>query len=122
MAKKFDLHCYIKSGIDRIWNWWPPRKEVIVAATVYLEDGTEAQKCIKCNTICSVVKIGKRRKRGVQVDHIDPVISVEHGFQGWDIYITRKFVPKEKLQVLCLKCHRKKSNAENQRRRDNGKV
>jgi 5-methylcytosine-specific restriction endonuclease McrA len=44
----------------------------------------------------------------IQVDHIHPIA----GFKNWDEFIERLFVGPDKLQVLCKKCHREKTNKE----------
>lgn len=43
----------------------------------------------------------------IQVDHIHPIGEV-----GGPEYIQRMFVSSDKLQCLCVKCHRVKTNAE----------
>lgn len=52
----------------------------------------------------------------VQVDHIVPVMKAT-GFDTWDDYINSLFCSKDNLQVLCLGCHRIKTNNENKDRR-----
>lgn len=60
----------------------------------------------------------KFSRKGVQVDHIDPVIDPNTGFKSFDEYIERLFVISNKLQVLCKDtCHRIKSKGENAIRR-----
>ena len=48
----------------------------------------------------------------VQVDHINPVVDPVIGFVSWDIYIDRIFCEVHNLQVLCKKCHTKKTKLE----------
>lgn len=43
----------------------------------------------------------------IQVDHVEPIGEV-----GGPEYIQRMFVPSSKLQCLCVKCHRVKTNEE----------
>jgi len=52
---------------------------------------------------------------GVQVDHITPVVSAD-GFTTWDDYIANMFCEKDNLQVLCLACHKAKSQSERKER------
>jgi 5-methylcytosine-specific restriction endonuclease McrA len=59
----------------------------------------------------------KASRKGVQVDHIDPVIDPLTGFQGYEEYIKRLFVITDRLQVLCKQCHKAKSKIENALRR-----
>lgn len=55
------------------------------------------------------------------VDHIDPVVSVEHGFVDFNTFIDRLYVEVDKYQILCKPCHKVKSKAENAERRRNAK-
>jgi hypothetical protein len=48
--------------------------------------------------------------RDVQVDHIDPVVDPEDGFQDLDVFIDRLYCEAENLQVLCKECHKVKTN------------
>ena len=48
----------------------------------------------------------------VQVDHIDPVVNPQQGFQDWDTYIERLYINSDGLQVLCKSCHKKKTTKE----------
>lgn len=57
--------------------------------------------------------------RDVQVDHIDPVVSPEEGFQDWWTYFNRLYCEADNLQVLCKQCHREKTNAERKERMKN---
>jgi ribosomal protein L44E len=55
---------------------------------------------------------------GVQVDHIEPVVS-SGGFTTWDDYIQRLYCSKDNLQVLCTKCHDAKTLTEKGERNKN---
>jgi chaperonin cofactor prefoldin len=51
----------------------------------------------------------------IAVDHIDPVISVEHGKQDWNIFIDRLWCNtsgKANLQRICDPCHDLKTATE----------
>lgn len=48
----------------------------------------------------------------VQLDHIVPVVDPVKGFTTWDEYITRLFCSESGYQVLCLDCHKAKTEAE----------
>lgn len=65
---------------------------------------------------CAICGI-KASRKGVQVDHVEPVIDPNTGFKTYDEYIKRLFVNLDKLQVLCKECHRVKSKGENAIRR-----
>lgn len=54
----------------------------------------------------------KRRLNNAIVDHIEPVVDPQEGFQGYSIYVERLFCEKANLQVLCHACHVKKCNEE----------
>ena len=54
--------------------------------------------------------------RDVQVDHIEPVVSPQEGFQDWWTYMNRLYCEAENLQVLCKPCHKEKTNAERKER------
>lgn len=62
-------------------------------------------KCKQCE--------GEFPAKDVAVDHIEPVVPLT-GFVSWDDVINRMFVEKDKLQVLCKKCHDKKTAEEKQ--------
>jgi len=76
----------------------------------YKKDGSLAKKphvfrqCQVCGAWVSTSEI--------TVDHIDPVISVEDGFQGWDVFVSRLWCSKENLQRICTPCARVKNNKE----------
>jgi hypothetical protein len=48
----------------------------------------------------------------IAVDHIDPVISVDHGKQDWNEYIDRLWCDKKNLQRVCDPCHDLKTSTE----------
>lgn len=53
----------------------------------------------------------------VNVNHIEPVVSIENGFTTWDDFIERLFCVKELLNVLCKPCHDVLTKEENEQRR-----
>lgn len=55
------------------------------------------------------------------VDHIDPVVSIEHGFVDFNTFIDRLYVGVDEYQILCKACHKVKSKKENAIRRSNVK-
>ena len=54
--------------------------------------------------------------RDVQVDHIEPVVSPQDGFQDWWTYMNRLYCEAENLQVLCKPCHKEKTAEERKER------
>jgi 5-methylcytosine-specific restriction endonuclease McrA len=55
--------------------------------------------------------------KGIQVDHIDPVVDPIIGFVDWNTFIDRLLCPKENLQVLCKECHLIKTKQEKLQRK-----
>jgi len=51
------------------------------------------------------------KKSGCDLDHVNPIVDPEKGFESWDVYIDRLF--NGEMQVLCKPCHKKKSMEEN---------
>lgn len=93
---------------------WPPKYEVLKDAFVgkRLNKKSKRQsnfyKCASCKK--------EFPTKEVEVDHIKPIIPIE-GFTSWDITIDNLYCDKTNLQVLCLKCHEKKTKIENEERR-----
>ena len=54
--------------------------------------------------------------KGVEVDHIEPVVDPKTGFTTWDNYISRLFCSTDNLQVLCKPCHKIKTLSEKKAR------
>lgn len=50
--------------------------------------------------------------KDIQVDHINAIINPETGFVSWDEVVNNMFCEKDNLQVLCIACHKIKTNAE----------
>lgn len=61
-------------------------------------------RCAECLKCCPA--------KDVQVDHINPVVDPEQGFVSWDDVINRMFCEKDNLQILCLECHKAKTQRE----------
>ncbi len=95
-----------KRLIDRCrkeWHWSKEKKQALE-----LSQKDDGYTCKKCD--------GLFPRKQVQVDHIQPVIDPDYGWQGWDIYLTRLFCPVHSLQILCRACHKEKSISESSRR------
>lgn len=54
-----------------------------------------------------------------EIDHIEPVVSVEDIKNNIAVYAARLNCPASGLQVLCEKCHSSKTNAEKKQRKNN---
>jgi len=68
----------------------------------------EHYKCNHCNR--------EYPAKDVQVDHVSPVVDPKSGYIDWNTYISRMFVSKDELQVLCSKCHNIKTKQERSER------
>ena len=112
----------IIAALRLLARYWSPKKEARKAAMVMVDKGlykngnqkkVQQFKCRECAELFGT--------KEVQVDHIDPVVSVERGFTDWNDYIDRLFCSVDNLQVLCKPCHKVKSKIENATRRNNAK-
>lgn len=99
---------YIFGALRRIWRWSKDRKKA-------LDDSRKGTLLY-----CSVCKKGFKRER-VHVDHKEPVVDPNKGFETWDIYIARLFCDSSNLCILCKACHQRKTNAERKIRNDKKK-
>ena len=99
-----------------LWNRFPERLKVknrcrlkVVVGT--FKNGKEKHvwkfKCEECGDIVDKI----------EVDHIDPRIDPEKGYQGIENWIYRTFVDASKLKGKCKPCHVSKTVAENAVRR-----
>jgi hypothetical protein len=108
---------FIKSALRAASRKWPQKHQALKDACVgkRLNKATGKDifhyKCAACAKLFKGVD--------VQVDHIDPVVSVEHGFIGWDVYIERMFCEADGYQVLCKTCHSIKTANERKARKEN---
>jgi hypothetical protein len=84
---------------------WPVRQDVLNAA----RRGPDRYECAGCRQCF-------HRSR-LHVDHSEPVIDPEAGWQGMGVYVERLFCSIDKLQALCTECHHEKTQAENTVRR-----
>lgn len=100
-----DKKKFVISGLRRMTYRWPPRYMTQSAARV--ERGK--YKCNECQ--------GVFPKKETSLDHVEPVVDPEKGWQGWDSYIERMFADQPGWQVLCDSCHDKKTSKENSSRK-----
>ena len=96
----------LRSGSRR----WPPKYEVLAEAFTKRKTNKKSGKLAK-HYRCSACK-AEYVATEVQVDHIQPVVDPTTGFTSWDSFVERLFCEKEKLQVLCKVCHKKKTAEE----------
>lgn len=117
MSKKkppYNKNAAIRSAIRRTFSRSPVVREVMMEhrreIPKFNKDGTRAKKdavqyqCNVCNQWVGSSYIA--------VDHIEPVIEVEGGFQDWNTFVDRLFCDKDNLQCICDECHQKKTNKE----------
>lgn len=101
---------FVKSALRAASRRWPPKFETLndsyVDRRTNVKTGRPA-KHFQCNT-CKLLYPASE----VQVDHIEPIIDPTTGFISWDLVIERMFCEKDNLQVLCIECHKIKTNAE----------
>lgn len=109
------FNSFIKSALRGATRRWFPittvRKKSRVERGRYRCVGYERRSHIVPATL-PPKKGNKRRIKNVLVDHIEPIIDPEKGFESWDVTIKRMFVEEDELQVLCHACHQKKCNYE----------
>ncbi len=76
----------------------------------YCKDGSRHKK----NSVqreCEVCKKWVSTSQ-ISVDHIDPVVSVDDGFNDWNEFVDRLWCDKKNLQRICDTCHDSKTQAE----------
>lgn len=88
---------------------WAPisdvKKKARVSRGLYL--------CAGCGEHApNTLKEGRKRVQNIFVDHIEPIVDPEKGFENWDEFIERMFCEEENLQLLCKACHDEKSTKE----------
>lgn len=106
------FHAFIKNGLRSLSMRWPPKYQVKKEAQrgrgKYLCAGFRRRNHI----VGSSFRAGGRRVNNVFVDHIEPVINPQTGWQSWDEVVKRMFVDSDGLQVLCKECHDRKTKEE----------
>lgn len=97
----------IKQGLRSATLKWHIRNEVKKAAKIYKVVGTFKNGKPKKRVFYICARCNKEYKSDqVQVDHIDAIGKFK---DCWNEYIERMFCDIANLQVLCKKCHDKKS-------------
>jgi 5-methylcytosine-specific restriction endonuclease McrA len=101
----------LRAYMKRWEPMWDTKNNAKVGKRVNKKTGRLAEhyKCAGCSNLFVA--------RDVQVDHIEPVVSVEDGFENLDVYADRLYCEEENLQVLCLACHKEKTNKERKDRK-----
>lgn len=80
------------------------------------------RKAVKFWTKCSACG-SMEAKSNVQVDHEVPLIPLDRSLEDmtWDEVVGRLWCDESNLKILCKPCHKIKTKAENQQRRENKK-
>ena len=98
---------FVTSALRSAMRRWPPKWDTLakafVGSKINKKTGRKA-KHYKCS-LCHKEFVAK----GVQVDHKVPIGKCE----TWDEFISKLFCEQVNLQVLCVKCHRKKTKSDN---------
>jgi len=108
------MRAFITSALRGAFSRYPNRfvalKNAFAGRKKNIKTGRDAAhyRCANCRDVFA----GK----DVQIDHIEPVVDKIVGFKNWDVYIDRMFCDVEGLQVLCKKCHLKKTSDERKER------
>lgn len=84
-----------------LWSTWPAKDECINAA----RRAPDKYECADCRKLF--------RRSYMNADHIEPAICPVKGYEGKGVYAERLFVSVDKLQALCIECHKTKTVAEN---------
>lgn len=113
------LKTFIVSALRGAFRRYPTKHEVLKAAFVGKKVNKKTNR-LSAHYVCNGCK-QEYPTSEVNVDHINPVVSVEDGFTSWDNFIANLFCSSEDLQVLCTECHDKKTKQENKERRQNVK-
>lgn len=95
---------FIRSALRRAWSKYPVRYQVLTKAKVPYKGKDKRRKfnyrCAHCQ---------KLFKQGdVQVDHILPCGSL-NDYEDLPRFVSRLLCEEDNLQVLCSKCHDKKT-------------
>jgi len=116
-----DLKTWLIWTLRKASYRWPPRQAALRNASVSRAEyekrpGEEITKRIKNFYRCATCKKVFSRK-GVSIDHLEPVVNPKKGWQGWDVYISRMFCSVKGFQVICSKDHDAKTKRENEVRK-----
>lgn len=93
---------------------WPGRAEALDRARKKVWEGKRnkktGKKILKFYWQCSHCEKWYRNETDVEVDHI---VEVGPFCGDWNKFLARLFTTQDNLQVLCVVCHMKKTNAYN---------
>jgi len=111
---KYNKNSVIRGALRRAFARSDEVRDIIAESRrevpKYKKDGTLAKKpsvqrqCQVCDQWVGSTKI--------VVDHKEPVVSVEDGFQDWNVFIDRLWCDRSNLQRICNICHHVKTQIE----------
>lgn len=106
----FDVRNFVEKTLRGAFKKSPLYNEALKRAKEeYFEESKNGKpmrrvhyKCAGCgNFFIKGRKVDGKTINDVAVDHIEPVLDVKYGWQGYDIYVDRLFCDINNLQVLC---------------------
>lgn len=116
----------IISALRKLTWSWKPYNNVKNASKV----DAACFECSNCGKYCYDGKSKKNlqkiidkypdkvvEQQTIYIDHVDPIVPLEHWSWDWNDYINRMFCSEENLQPLCKSCHDAKSAQEKEIRK-----
>ena len=122
--RKPNRKSWITQQLRRLSLRWPPRGRALKASRRELprkikKDGTPYKKA-NYEYQCNICKEWFRNK-DIELDHINPVVDVKSEAMSeeefYSTFIMGLFCYEDNFQVVCSKCHTKKSKKENKTRK-----
>lgn len=119
---KVNLKTWLVPKLRNISRMWPEKNACVQAAKVQVQIGFYKNgnpeykmlfKCAQCEELYD--------RQNVHVDHKDPIVGID-GFNDWNEFLAKMFCEIDKLQVLCIDCHKAKSFLEVQLRKEQRKL
>lgn len=99
------LKPFVIQTLRRASYRWPARSQALKSARI--ERGLYL--CANCkNTF---------KNKEIKIDHINPVVDIKTGFNGFDDFIDRLLCDADGLQILCSNCHDNKTAVEREIRK-----
>jgi 5-methylcytosine-specific restriction endonuclease McrA len=106
---------FIRSLLRNGTRRWGPISDALKAARIK----RGFYKCAGCKQeVPASIKLEGKRVKNATVDHIEPIVNPDVGFEGYDKLINRMFCEADNLQVLCHDCHKAKTLDERERAKE----
>lgn len=97
----FNAIAFAKRMIRRVWK----RTPMVAIAKQKARQSRGKYECAKCRGLFSI--------SSTQIDHIVPIVDPIEGYKDLDTFVTRLFCDDSNLQILCVDCHKIKTQQEN---------